>query len=193
MQVRRLGGAYGSKISRATQIACACALVCHKLNRPTRMILSLEDNMNCVGKRVGAYFNYDLGVDKNGVIQYQNINYWGNKGCSFNESHGPVVMFYLPSCYDISTWNLTGCDVKTDLPGNTWCRSPGSAEGISASENIMEHIATVTGKSPIDVRLNNMTGDDKQILASMIDKIKDTSGYVKRVDAVETFNKVKQD
>ena len=125
MQVRRLGGAYGGKISRSVQIACVCALVCRKLNLPARLVMSLEDNMRSIGKRVSAIMEYDLGTDSKGVIQYQNATYYGNKGSSLNESHALDTISFFFNCYETSTWKSIGYDVLTDIPANTWCRAPG--------------------------------------------------------------------
>lgn len=93
--MRRLGGAYGAKISRSAQIACACALASHKLNRPARFILSIESNMISVGKRYSTKQEYEVGVNNNGRIQYLNSTHWGNAGCSFNELHAPVVLHHM--------------------------------------------------------------------------------------------------
>lgn len=90
--MKRLGGAYGAKISRATQIACACALVCYKLNRPVRFIMSIESNMLAIGKRYDTRQEYEIGINDNGQIQYLNSKHWGNSGCSFNEFHAPTVV-----------------------------------------------------------------------------------------------------
>lgn len=149
IKVRRLGGAYGAKISRATQIACACALVCYKLNRPARFIMTIESNMRAVGKRYDTRQEYEAGVDASGRIQYLNSKYWGNSGCNFNEYQAPfisehmkryvddddnnnhdngkiITTIYLCSCYDTSSWTFVGLETKTNIPSNTYCRAPGA-------------------------------------------------------------------
>lgn len=93
--VRRLGGGYGGKISRNTQVACACALVCHKLNRPARFVMSIESNMLSMGKRMASRQEYEVGVDDNGVIQHLNCTTWSNTGYTFNEPHGWLVLHHL--------------------------------------------------------------------------------------------------
>lgn len=126
MSVRRLGGGYGCKISRSNFVACACALVCHKLNRVARMVLTIESNMDTIGKRVGSRNEYEAGVDASGKVQYLNSKYWCNNGSSVNEGGaGPVSAFYTKVCYELSNWSFQGYDVQTDLPSNTWCRAPG--------------------------------------------------------------------
>ncbi|CAG2064022.1 unnamed protein product [Timema podura] len=59
VSVRRVGGAYGSKISRSNFTAAASALAAHILNKPVRMILSMETNMRAVGFRPEALNKYE--------------------------------------------------------------------------------------------------------------------------------------
>lgn len=58
--VRRLGGGYGSKISRAAQIACCAALVTHLLGRTCRFTMPLQTNMQSVGKRIPTNCNFEV-------------------------------------------------------------------------------------------------------------------------------------
>ncbi|XP_018394514.1 PREDICTED: xanthine dehydrogenase/oxidase-like [Cyphomyrmex costatus] len=187
--VRRLGGAYGSKISRNAQISCACALVCYKLNRPARFVMTIESNMLSVGKRYSTRQEYEIGVDNNGVIQYLNSKHWSNCGFSFNESQAfNVVRSMRSSCYATDTWTFNGFDVRTDIPSNTHCRAPGNTEGVAMIENIMEHIARVTKKDPVEVRLSNMNNIDKTVLEAMIKDLSKSADYEMRKRAVEIFN-----
>ena len=125
MQVKRVGGGYGAKISRSVQIACVCALVCHKLNKPARFVMPIEDNMRSIGKRFTASIEYEVGTDSNGLIQYQNVVNWMNSGSSFNETQASHTLSGYFNCYDTATWNSICYDVLTDIPSNTWCRAPG--------------------------------------------------------------------
>ncbi|CAH2041771.1 unnamed protein product, partial [Iphiclides podalirius] len=59
VHVRRIGGAYGYKITRSLQVAVACSLVVQKLNRPCRFIQSLTTNMRAVGKRLPCSTNFE--------------------------------------------------------------------------------------------------------------------------------------
>ncbi len=45
VHVKRLGGAYGSKLNRAIPIAMACALAADKLQKPVKLILDIGTNM----------------------------------------------------------------------------------------------------------------------------------------------------
>ncbi|XP_046483350.1 xanthine dehydrogenase/oxidase isoform X2 [Neodiprion pinetum] len=189
IRVKRLGGGYGAKISRAAQVACACALACHKLNRPARFVMTLESNMSSIGKRSPSYHEYEVGVDINGKIQYLNVKHWSNSGAIFNESSSPVIAYHCGNCYDTSTWTREGYEVRTDLPTNTYCRAPASTEGIALAENVMEHIARELGKDPMDIRSVNMNPADNCIMNELIEDLKVTADYNMRRKAVESFNR----
>ncbi|CAL1679573.1 unnamed protein product [Lasius platythorax] len=186
--VKRIGGAYGAKISRNTQIACACALVCHKLNRPARFVMSIESNMQTVGKRISTRNDYEVGVDDEGVIQYLDSKFWCNTGCNYNEPHAWVVAHHLVNCYASDTWTIDGYEVRTDIPSNTYARAPGSVEGLALTEHIMEHIARVTNKDPLQVRLSNMNSEDKAVLETMLRDLTKSADYEMRKRAVDAFN-----
>lgn len=85
MNVRRLGGAYGAKISRSAQIACATALAAHLLNRPVRFIMTMEAMMTIIGKRYSCIGDYDVDFDENGKIINLKADYVEGAGCSPNE------------------------------------------------------------------------------------------------------------
>lgn len=85
MQVRRVGGGYGGKITRSVQIACATAVAAHHLNRPVRFAMTIEANMNIIGKRYACINDYEVEVDDNGKIQKLVNDYVEDSGCSSNE------------------------------------------------------------------------------------------------------------
>lgn len=93
------------------------------------------------------------------------------------------------SCYQIDKWTLNAYEARTDLPSNTYCRAPGSTEGVGMIENIMEHIARTTRKDPIQVRLANMNKEDKAKLEPMINDLIKSADYDMRKQNVDTFNR----
>lgn len=60
VHVRRLGGGFGAKISKATLIATACAVAAHVTNKPVRIVLDLETNMTMIGKRLPYLLKYEV-------------------------------------------------------------------------------------------------------------------------------------
>lgn len=55
-------------------------------------------------------------------------------------------------------------------------------------EHIMEHIARVTKKDPLQVKLLNMESEEKSILEPMIKDLCKSADYEIRKQAVDTFN-----
>lgn len=159
MQVRRIGGGFGGKLSRQSQIACACALACHLSKRPIRFVMTMEANMKSIGKRYGLYGNYDLTIDDNGQIQELNNEYSQDYGCSMNESVAEPTSIYFSNVYDSSRWSVTPHAVLTESPSNTFMRGPCAVEGIAMIENIMEHIAKAVDRDPMDVRMLHYPSD----------------------------------
>ncbi|XP_011302981.1 indole-3-acetaldehyde oxidase [Fopius arisanus] len=189
IKVRRLGGSYGAKLSRNTWISCGCAVAARVLNRPARLIMTIESNMTIIGKRFPVKHDYEIGVDADGVIQYLKQESWHNAGASFNDPIAQQSIMHSFSCYDKTTWTSVGNEVHTDVPSNTYCRAPGSTEGVAMAENMMENIAEALGKDPVEIRVKNMNETDKVPLTEMIEDIKQTSDYTARVEAVRMFNR----
>lgn len=162
MAVRRVGGAYGAKISRGTQIACAAALGCHLTRRPVRFVMTIEANMMVCGKRFACQNDYTTNVHSlTGKITAMTNAFIQDSGCSLNEAMIPLTGLAFQNCYGPnSAWLIKSSVAKTDAPSHTWCRAPNHTEGIAMIENIMEHIARVIGKDPSDVRIANIRDDN---------------------------------
>ncbi|XP_059045106.1 uncharacterized protein LOC131840908 [Achroia grisella] len=185
--VRRLGGAYGYKISRTTQLAVACSLVTQKMNRPCRFIQSLTTNMRAVGKRYNATSDYEAGINASGIIQYLNYNLYEGNGYTINEQLSMLSIGVYNNCYKKTRWNFKGYDVITDLAKNTFCRSPGTFEAISMAECIMEHISYEQSLDPIDLRLANLD-DEHSAIREMVETLKSNSNYAERKISVSKYN-----
>ncbi|XP_058124986.1 uncharacterized protein LOC131281799 [Anopheles ziemanni] len=184
--VRRLGGGYGSKISRAGQIACACALAAHLQNRPVRFVLTIESNMGSIGKRYGCITDYEVDVENNGRIVKLVNNYMQDYGASLNENVGAATTEFFSNCYDSKQWKVDGKMAKTDAPSNTWCRAPGTTEGIAMIENIMEHLAWELGMDPLALRLANIPQGSK--MRELIPQFRADVEYDRRKGEIDQFN-----
>ncbi|XP_039281010.1 indole-3-acetaldehyde oxidase [Nilaparvata lugens] len=189
INVKRIGGAYGSKVTRNNQTSALCALSAHLLQRPVRLSLNLETNMQMTGKRLPCFIEYETGVNENGKIQYLEAKLYEDIGARDNER---AVVYgtldFLPYPYDIDTWTASIYSVRTDTPPNTWCRAPGATEASASVEHIMEHIASVVRKDPLAVRIQNFRSESQPLLP-MIDEIKTSCNYQKSAAEVEEFNK----
>jgi xanthine dehydrogenase/oxidase len=124
--VRRLGGAFGAKISRNGLVSCAAALAAWKLRQPVKLSLSLPDNMAVIGKRWPLSTDYEVGLDANGVIQYLTCSHYSDLGALFNETGMGELLNLFTSNYTPDTFTVHMNVAITDTHTNTWARAPGA-------------------------------------------------------------------
>lgn len=189
LKVRRLGGAYGSKITRGNQVACAASLVAYKLNRPARFVQSIESMMNSNGKRWGCRSDYEFHIKNNGKIVGFTNTYYEDAGCTTNENPiEDLTPLTAKNCYELNNSNsrMFGQAVITDAPSSAWCRAPGSTEGIAMIENMLEHMAFEANLDPADVRLINLKQGNK--MEKLLPRFLQSTEYRQRQKEVATFN-----
>jgi xanthine dehydrogenase/oxidase len=120
--VRRLGGAFGSKISRCSHVATAAAVAAHVTNKPVRVAMSLESNMQVIGKRPPYMMKYEIGVNDAGKILSLKGQLFCGTGISTNEETAEVGIMFFQSMYRALGWELSPINVKMNTAPNTWCR-----------------------------------------------------------------------
>ncbi|KAL7046682.1 hypothetical protein ACKWTF_002689 [Chironomus riparius] len=185
--VRRVGGAFGGKITRHAQIACAAALGCHLLRRPVRLIMTMEDNMQAIGKRFSAISDYDVEFNDKGKIQKLYQHYIQDQGCCLNEPVQFNTSVYIKNCYNIESWEVTTQSALSHSASNTWMRAPGITEAIAMTETVMEHMARIVGRDPVDVRIENLTDDS--VFKTMMPEFIASVDYRKRKSEIDLFNR----
>ncbi|KAJ3639855.1 hypothetical protein Zmor_003190 [Zophobas morio] len=171
--VRRCGGAFGAKITRATLIACAAALVAWKLKK------------TC--KRYPFSADYEVGVNDSGVIQYLKSSLYRDTGYQFDEDTTFLLEGMLKTMYMSETFLIDINYTLTDTHVNTWMRGPGSIEGFGFLESIMDHIAYTINADPLQVRLLNLS--DRTPVARYFSELKTWADIDNRKSAILTFNK----
>lgn len=196
MQVRRLGGAFGAKISRNLQTACACALASHSLQRPVRFVLTIESSLTTCGGRNACKSDYQVQMNAStGEIQNLNLELTQDFGCSPNEGN-IIQMTALHNIFNgygrSPNWKMSGKKIYSSTASTTWCRAPGTLEGIATIENIMEHVAFATKIDPVDVRLANIPNESplKEMLENFIKDVgKSTVEFMQPVQSpkIERF------
>lgn len=175
MVVKRVGGAYGGKISRSSLIACACALAAHLTNMPVRFVLTIEAMMTICSRRYNYANTYDLTVDSTtGRIRSLNNFFVQDSGCSMNEETASLVENAFLLSYVTTKWTNSGKPLLTNTPSSGFCRAPGTTEAIAMVENIMEHVAHVTKLDAVQVRLANLP--DRNLWKSLLENIVEDIG-----------------
>ncbi|XP_067656035.1 uncharacterized protein [Haliotis asinina] len=166
--VRRLGGSYGSKITRATLPACAASLAAHILRRPVRLAMNFHTNMKTIGKRFPYLADYTVGVNNDGKLN--GIQLTVNADCGSSPNDNGFVIFgpCMDNAYFCPTWDFKAVLLKTNLPANTATRSPGSCPANFIMESMMEHVAKVLNKDPLEFRKINLFTKGQKTAAGMV-------------------------
>jgi xanthine dehydrogenase/oxidase len=125
--VRRLGGAFGAKISRNSLVSCAAALAAFKLKKPVKIWMPFETNMNVIGKRYPVVCNYEIGVDKGGNIQYVDNTVYSDYGAGGNEPNIPYLLDTYLTTYNTETWQVKAYSTFTNNPASAYTRAPGTS------------------------------------------------------------------
>ncbi|KAF5294779.1 hypothetical protein FQA39_LY00263 [Lamprigera yunnana] len=188
ISVRRLGGGYGAKLTRANLIACAAALAAHKLQKPVKLWMPFTANMNAIGKRGPFSMDYKVEVDEKGSIQSLDASLYTDMG-SFggNENLTIEVMKFFLNNYENDTWNVKSYTGKSNIPTTTWCRAPATTEGSASILSIMNHIAADLNIDPVQVYMENF---DKQqpSLSKYINDLIEWAEIDERKKEIKEFN-----
>ncbi|KAF2895406.1 hypothetical protein ILUMI_10770 [Ignelater luminosus] len=187
--VKRVGGAYGAKITRCAQTACAAALAAHKLQKPVKMQMSFSMNMDVVGKRFPSAADYEVGLNDKGEIQYLNHTLYLDYATGGNESMISHSIGIFVSSYMHDTWNVAGNYTQTDNHAGTMTRAPGNTKIMAMIETIMEHVAMELNIPPLEIRLANMDPNQNKPILQSINECRQWCDYDNRLRNVEEFNK----
>ncbi|XP_063842980.1 xanthine dehydrogenase/oxidase-like isoform X2 [Scylla paramamosain] len=159
VSVKRLGGGFGGKIDQCNIVSTAAAVAAQKMRRPVRVQLDLSDNMRIVGGREPYLCTYKVGFDDAGKLQAVQAVLTADSGYKGVDVSSSSAVAAMPSCYACSNWELTPQFILTNTPVTTWCRTPGTVEGICFMENIMDHVAAELGLDPLELRQRNLLPD----------------------------------
>ena len=201
VETTRCGGAYGGKIFNSFKAPCYTAAVCHKLDRPTKLVMEIDDNFNNMGMRASWRFDAEVGYDSDGSIIAVRGTFYCNTGIHSLElaDISNFVVESCDNCYYIENWDCKVVLVKTDTPPNTPCRGPGFVPGVFFGEQIVASVAAATNLSEDAVRaknyyeVNSVTpyGDVLSHWSNMttiLKRLAESSDYTARVAATNAFN-----
>ncbi|MEH6570178.1 MAG: xanthine dehydrogenase molybdopterin binding subunit [Halioglobus sp.] len=204
VDMRRMGGGFGGKETNANQWACLAALLARKTGRAVKIRLARADDMSATGKRHHFLIRYQVGFDSQGKLLGLDMDLSGGCGISPDLSDAIVdrAMFHSDNAYFLPTAHIKGHRVKTNTVSNTAFRGFGGPQGMVAIENIMDNIARVVGKDPLEVRkLNFYTEDgnrntthygqtiEQHIIEPLVARLEHTSDYQRRREELTAFNR----
>lgn len=158
VKVKRLGGGFGGKESRATLINVLAAPPAWHTRKAVRLILDRDEDMGLTGHRHPFHIKYKVGFTKEGRVLAVDLQLYSNGGNSFDLSPGVMdrALLHCDSCYLVPNFRVTGRVCRTNLPSNTAFRGFGGPQGMVAAEAWLDEVATTLGLEPEAVRRLHM-------------------------------------
>eukprot|EP01117_Protostelium_nocturnum_P009312 TRINITY_DN3335_c0_g1_i3.p1 TRINITY_DN3335_c0_g1~~TRINITY_DN3335_c0_g1_i3.p1 ORF type:complete len:1378 (-),score=549.37 TRINITY_DN3335_c0_g1_i3:123-4256(-) len=200
VSTRRLGGSYGSKITRNIQSFCAVAFASQQLDLPVKMFMDFNTTLETSGRRNPFRADYQVGLDANGKLVAIKMDVYADGGGKMDGGNGVLFLALncIDNCYYCPNVELTPYFCMTNNPPSTSMRGPGWVPAIFMIESIMEDIAQEVGVDGDLFRSNNFYvkgqttpyGQNLKYFSmnEMWSQVLASSDYQKRKAAVETFN-----
>jgi xanthine dehydrogenase large subunit len=157
VEVRRMGGGFGGKESQGNALAIACALVAARIGRSASMRYDRDDDFTITGKRHDIRVDYRVGFDAEGRLLGVDFAHYLRCGWSMDLSL-PVAdraMLHADNAYDLPAARITSHRLKTNHQSATAFRGFGGPQGMVGIERVMDHVAHVLGRDPLEVRRVN--------------------------------------
>ena len=199
---KRMGGAFGGKEAQATHPATMAALVSLRTKRPARIVYDKDTDMHVTGKRHAFQNRYRVGFTRTGEIVAMKVDLYSDGGAYADLSPAVMAraMTHAENAYFLPHVEIRGTVCRTNMPPNTAFRGFGGPQGVATMENILEEIAAVLKKDPLDVRRVNCYGVDTRnvtpygqvvdhnTLPRLFAEVEERADYRARRDAVRAFN-----
>ncbi|NXN36407.1 AOXB oxidase, partial [Rhinoptilus africanus] len=198
--VKRVGGAFGGKITKPSLFAVIAAVAANKTGRPVRFALERNMDMLITGGRHPFFGKYKVGFMNDGRIVAADFQCYINGGCTKDESELVIeyIVLKVDNAYSIPNLRVRGHACKTNLPSNTAFRGFGFPQAGLFVETCVVAVATQAGLPHEKVREINMYKGvnltsfkeefDAENLWKCWEECLDKSDYYSRKAIVEEFN-----
>jgi xanthine dehydrogenase/oxidase len=201
IHVNSVGGGFGGKTEQARFVTGPAAIAAQAMKRPVRLAVRREEDTIMVGKRHAYYGQYQVAIDRRGILHGFQIKMWGDGGafydCSFIVSN--CVQLRTDNAYLIKNFQSQIDVCRTNTAPSTAFRSFGDVQGKNMVENAIDDAAFAIGMLPEDVRELNLynRGDVTpfgQALSYCYMKqvwqyLKDKSNYSQKRASVDDYNR----
>ncbi|XP_045916381.1 aldehyde oxidase 6 isoform X2 [Micropterus dolomieu] len=156
--VKRMGGAFGGKVTKTSILASITSVAAWKTNHAVRCVLERGEDMLITGGRHPVLGKYKVGFMNDGRIVAADIQYYINAGNTVDESLLVVekILLHIDNAYNIPNLKGRAAACRTNLPSNTAFRGFGVPQSIMIVENMVNDVAVVLGRPADQIREINM-------------------------------------
>ncbi|XP_075974596.1 xanthine dehydrogenase-like [Anticarsia gemmatalis] len=200
-KVKRVGGGFGGKETRAAILAIPVAIAAYKLKKPVRAVLDRDEDMQVTGYRHPCLVKYKVGFNNEGKINGAKFEIYSNAGNSMDISCSMIerALVHVDNCYNIPNIQVVGYLCRTNMPSNTAFRGFGAPKAMLAAETMIRHIAETLNKSYEEIVQINLYQEGALThfnqtltyctLSRCWNECIETSDYWNRKKAVDDFNR----
>ena len=160
VRVRRVGGAFGGKLSQQLPTAVVAAVAATKLRVPIRLHHERCDDMAAIGGRAPLEASWSAAFDdQSGVVSSVHLELSYDSGCTDGagaDGDLGMAVWWADNCYRHEDWSCGGGIVHSHRAGNTACRAPGVIQSVPLHEYVLEQVADAARLPPDAVREANL-------------------------------------
>lgn len=152
-----VGGSFGGKRTQSVWTAAWAAWLAQAAQRPVKLVLALEHDMEMTGKRHAASASWRVGFDSFGRILGLEVTMALDGGWCRDMSMEVVknCLYHLDGPYYIPEVMFEVCCCKTNKPGSTAFGCSGVPQASAVIESVILQIATILHRDESAVRWNN--------------------------------------
>ncbi|WP_108485210.1 xanthine dehydrogenase molybdopterin binding subunit [Oceaniglobus ichthyenteri] len=157
VEVRRMGGGFGGKESQGNALAVICAVAARRTGRACKMRYDRDDDFTITGKRHDFRITYRVGHDDAGRILGLEFVQYARCGWAQDLSL-PVAdraMLHADNAYLLNHVRIESHRLKTNTQSATAFRGFGGPQGMVGIERVLDHLAHVVRRDPLEVRRLN--------------------------------------
>ncbi len=152
------GGGFGGKEEYPSMIGLHAALLARKSGRPVRLIYGRKEDIEATTKRHPAVCKVTLGCKRDGTFEAIKVDVVMDGGAYVTLT--PVVLsrgtLHACGAYRFAHHRVESRAVATNTPPNGAFRGFGAPQTIWAVERHVDAVARALGRSPIDLRRQNL-------------------------------------
>lgn len=179
VNVKRLGGAFCSKLNRSSIVSNATTIASHKFKCPIKMRLPRDVDTHLMSGDHCVLANYKVAFDsKTGKIEALKIDFFIDSGFSYENTSEIAMMILLhsDSVYNFKNIQFNSYLCQTNKISNAHFRGSGSQNAGIISESIFERISHF-----LNDQINNKINDVK---SSNFYKLNDKTPYGVTLDDI---------
>jgi len=151
-----MGGGFGSKLGVNDHTVIAARLA-KETGRPVKILLTRQENSDCVGYRPTAWMTVKAGAKKDGTLTALTLK---NTNCG-GIGRGDRCAEPYTDVYKCANVKVEEYAVFVNTCGSRATRAPGHTQATFGLEGFMEELAARLGLDPLELRLKNYSAKDK--------------------------------